>query len=430
MPTLPVEIHDVIASHTADDDLKSLGLVSKAFIYPTQRQLFRCIRIFTKAKSCNLASVLKTSPHLAGYIRKFQVGSPLERTTSIVQILVLLQNVRDFVLGPSFQPLETIKFQKFQPPCVVALKEVLRRSTLRSLVIMCCDFPSISALADLLRQASPHLQALSCKNVTLSSTVSTPEEINADGPVLSLSEFKFQDEPYRMCLLPYLFLNTDVVFNDKSSLRTLHFACRFIEHHATLAKILTRIGPSMHELHLREVMSSHPNMQDYPDNQFISFYTCTSLSSLTFDLSKRRTWEQPPFSPISISLASFDPKNNSLQHLYIHLGLLSILKLTHFPYGEVNYPTQYSFPGLSDYHKEQHTRQIDDARTMINVIAKHLQKLLSIEVFISPESPPRRGEIEKAAQRSLTLEKTLRLLSAEVDGGMEGVSISVKAVTG
>ncbi|KAJ7832093.1 hypothetical protein B0H14DRAFT_3463704 [Mycena olivaceomarginata] len=135
MSPLPQELFDAIIDEIHDKEtLKACALVGSSFLPPSQRKLFRKVRLGGSSglgrRSRNTAAALAESPHLVSYIRDFTMVMPstVQNSVPVAGVLRSVQNIESLaVFG------RAVNWNRLGYEASSALLDCLSRPSLRRL---------------------------------------------------------------------------------------------------------------------------------------------------------------------------------------------------------------------------------------------------------------------------------------------------------
>ncbi|KAJ7800350.1 hypothetical protein B0H14DRAFT_3490747 [Mycena olivaceomarginata] len=137
MARLPQELFDAIIDEIHDKEtLKACALVGSSFLPPSQRKLFRKVRLGRRSRDREAA--LAESPHLASYVRHLTIVMPstVPDSVAVAGVLRSVQNIESLVVS-GMAP--GVNWNSVEHEARSTLLECLSRPSLRSLLLSGMD---------------------------------------------------------------------------------------------------------------------------------------------------------------------------------------------------------------------------------------------------------------------------------------------------
>ncbi|KAF8172525.1 hypothetical protein K438DRAFT_178000 [Mycena galopus ATCC 62051] len=176
--------------HDSPKDLKSCGLASRAFTFPSQAHLFREIDIPSfSANALRLNQTLHDAPHLRSLVRR--VRGPLDSATLVYIHQMYLSRLNWLELYGSAVEIDL--------DAIPAARNLLDLPSLHTLIVTAAAFPNRAAFDLLFERCTPALRTLDLRQVT----VGNPGHVRASPePLLMHSRHRAQITELRLRLSP------------------------------------------------------------------------------------------------------------------------------------------------------------------------------------------------------------------------------------
>ncbi|KAE9395716.1 hypothetical protein BT96DRAFT_922653, partial [Gymnopus androsaceus JB14] len=327
---LPNELIELILDHLYFDTptLLSCALVGRAWVYPSQRGIFREIILeiphSMTSKMCTVLtrSFLKinaifANPRLASYVQSMklqQFTASWTNETLIASLHAAAASIVQRLPNVNMLSLESVTWEALSPLLKVALTDVFKTPSLTQIAFFMVSVPNFAQLASLLSHAT-HLRVL-CPDVWYDN-ISIPVELNVDVIVasshpprsiqLDLLQFRRPSSSVHVDIFLNWFQRDDCPF-DVQNLQLL--SIRLCTKSSAMLQFL---GRNLRELELLDVYSNEyrPHLEYTPN-----------LRRLTLHVPQTNA-----FNPVPCIEALFEPLLNAdktrfpLRKLGVNVGL-------------------------------------------------------------------------------------------------------------